>query len=81
MAAKKVPSDIVVDPYVDYDALLSPDFTASKHANALVLSTNDPSDKQTDFTSPMQRIRYDLEEVNRRIDALVRNSVTAVMLG
>jgi len=62
---------ITADPYADYATLLSPSFTPSTHANSLVLSTNDPSDKQTDLTSPAQRIQYDLEEVNRRIDALV----------
>ena len=67
----EVPPNIVADPYADYEALLSDSFTPSKHANALVLATNDPSDKQTDFKSPMQRIQYDLEEVNRRIDSLV----------
>ena len=62
---------IPTDPYADYATLLSPSFTPSTHANSLVLSTNDPSDKQTDLTSPAQRIQYDLEEVNRRIDSLV----------
>jgi len=75
MGEKNLPPDIVADPYADYDALLSPLFTPSKHANSLVLATNDPSDKLTDLTSPMQRIRYDLEEVNRRIDSLVRGVI------
>src|SRR5271156_7154441 len=73
--AEKVPPDIVSDPYADYVALLSEDFTPAKHANSLVLATNDPSDKQTDFTSPMKRIQYDLEEVGRRIDQLVTPNV------
>jgi hypothetical protein len=64
-------STIPTDPYADYATLLSASFTPSTHANALVLSTNDPSDKQTDLTSPAQRIQYDLEEVNRRINSLV----------
>jgi Golgi transport complex subunit 5 len=67
----KVPPDIVSDPYADYVALLSEDFTPAKHANSLVLATNDPSDKQTDLTSPMQRVQYDLDEVNSRITQLV----------
>ena len=66
-----VPQDFATDPYADYASLLSPTFTPSSHANALVLATNDPSDKQTDLTSPMKRIQYDLEEVNRRINQLV----------
>jgi len=69
--SEKVPPDLVNDPYADYVTLLSPTFTPARHANSLVHATNDPSDKITDLTSPMQRIRYDLEEVNRRIDQLV----------
>jgi Golgi transport complex subunit 5 len=64
-------SAVPTDPYADYATLLSASFTPSTHANALVLSTNDPSDKITDLTSPAQRIQYDLQEVNRRIDLLV----------
>lgn len=74
MIEGKVPDDFKPDPYADYAALLSPVFTPSRHANTLVLATNDPSDKQTDLTSPMKRIEYDLEEVNRRIDHLVSNA-------
>ena len=72
MSENRVPQDFSTDPYADYVSLLSPTFTPSSHANTLVLATNDPSDKQTDLTSPMKRIEYDLEEVNRRIDQLVR---------
>ena len=64
-------SAITTDPYADYATLLSVSFTPSTHANSLVLSTNDPSDKITDLNSPAQRVQYDLEEVNRRIDVLV----------
>jgi len=71
MSETKVPRDFATDPYADYASLLSPTFTPSGHANTLVLATNDPSDKETDLTSPMKRIEYDLEEVNRRIDQLV----------
>lgn len=69
--SEKVPPDLVTDPYADYISLLAPTFTPARHANSLVLATNDPSDKQTDLTSPLQRIRYDLEEVDRRIDQIV----------
>ena len=72
MNESKVPADFTPDPYADYAALLSPAFMPSAHANTLVLATNDPSDRQTDLTSPMKRIEYDLEEVSRRIDELVR---------
>ena len=68
---EKAPPEFAPDPYADYASLLSPDFNPSSHANTLVLATNDPSDSQTDLTSPMKRIEYDLEEVNRRIDQLV----------
>jgi Golgi transport complex subunit 5 len=71
MNESKVPADFKPDPYADYASLLSPAFTPSAHANVLVLATNDPSDTQADLTSPMKRIEYDLDEVNRRIDELV----------
>jgi Golgi transport complex subunit 5 len=66
--SNQVVPDLTRDPYADYASLLSPSFHPSIHASQLVLATNDPSDRQTDLTSPMQRIQYDLEEVNRRID-------------
>jgi len=69
--SEKTPPDFAPDPYADYASLLSPDFTPSSHANSLVVATNDPSDKQIDLTSPLKRIEYDIEEVNRRIDQLV----------
>lgn len=69
--SEKAPPDFAPDPYADYASLLSPNFVPSSHANTLVLATNDPSDRQTDLTSPMKRIEYDLEEVNRRINQLV----------
>ena len=59
------------DPYADYAILLSDGFTPISHANTLVLATNDPSDKQTDLTSPMKRAQYDFEEVSRRVEQLV----------
>ena len=68
---ENAPVDLAPDPYADYAALLSESFTPANHANKLVLATNDPSDRETDLTSPMRRVRYDLEEVNRRIDQLV----------
>jgi hypothetical protein len=70
--SEKVASDYSPDPYADYAALLSASFSPSSHANTLILATNDPSDRQTDLASPLKRIQYDLEEVNRRIDQLVR---------
>jgi hypothetical protein len=72
--SEEVPPNLAPDPYADYASLLSSSFTPSIHANTLVLATNDASDKETDLTSPMQRIQYDLEEVNRRIDQLARAS-------
>ena len=68
---EKIPQELAPDPYADYAALLSGSFTPARHANTLVLATNDPSDKQTDLSSAMKRVQYDLEEVNRRIDQLV----------
>lgn len=68
---EKIPTDLATDPYADYASLLSAEFAPSRHANALVLATNDASDKETDLASPLKRVQYDLEEVNRRIDQLV----------
>jgi Golgi transport complex subunit 5 len=64
-------TEYVPDPYADYQSLLADSFTPAKHANSFVLATNDPSDKTTDLTSPMNRVQFDIEEVNRRIDELV----------
>ena len=69
------------DPYADYSALLAESFTPAAHANSLITATNDPSDKTTDLTSPMQRVQYDIEEVNRHIDELVVSLRMQLMVG
>ena len=51
------------DPsYIDYEAFLDPDFSASSFANTLVLATNNPSDTPLDLSTPLSRVLFDVQE-------------------
>jgi hypothetical protein len=57
--------------YVDLPALLSPTFSATAHANALILSTNNPDDPPPlDLSTPLSRVLFDSQEIDSRIDTL-----------
>jgi hypothetical protein len=56
--------------YIDYEAFLDPDFSATSFANTLVLSTNNPSDTPLDLSTPLSRVLFDVQEVDTHIDTL-----------
>jgi hypothetical protein len=41
--------------YIDYEAFLDPDFSATSFANTLVLATNNSSDTPLDLSTPLSR--------------------------
>jgi hypothetical protein len=61
-------------PYLDTAPLLTPDFSPSSHANALVLKTNNPTDTPLDLSTPLQKILFDAQEVDTHIDTLTTTS-------
>ncbi|KAF5844925.1 hypothetical protein GGP41_008888 [Bipolaris sorokiniana] len=60
--------------YIDYEAFLDPDFSATSFANTLVLSTNNPSDTPLDLSTPLSRVLFDVQEVDTHIDTLTTKS-------
>jgi len=73
MAKENAPS------YIDYEAFLDPDFSATSFANTLVLSTNNPSDTPLDLSTPLSRVLFDVQEVDTHIDALTTKSALPLL--
>ena len=65
--------------YIDYEVLLSPDFSPYNFANRLVRSTNDPTDTSIDLSTPLSRTLFDVQEIDTHIHNLTtRNAVPIV---
>jgi hypothetical protein len=59
------------ESYIDYEAFLSPSFSPTAFANALVLATNDPTeDAPLDLDTPLSKVLFDVQDIDTRIDAL-----------
>lgn len=68
------------DPsYIDYEAFLDPDFSATSFANTLVLATNNPSDTPLDLSTPLSRVLFDVQEVDTHIDTLTTKSALPLL--
>ncbi|KAF2827481.1 hypothetical protein CC86DRAFT_466249 [Ophiobolus disseminans] len=65
--------------YIDYEAFLDPDFSATAFANTLVLSTNNPSDTPLDLSTPLSRVLFDVQEVDTHIDTLTTKSALPLL--
>ncbi|KAF2459665.1 Golgi transport complex subunit 5-domain-containing protein [Lineolata rhizophorae] len=65
--------------YIDYDAFLTPDFSATQFANSLVLSMNDPSDTPLDLSTPLSRVLFDVQEIDTHIDSLTTRSALPLL--
>jgi hypothetical protein len=65
--------------YIDYEAFLAPDFSATSFANTLVLSTNNPSDTPLDLSTPLSRVLFDVQEVDTHIDTLTTKSALPLL--
>jgi hypothetical protein len=61
-------------PYLDTTPFLASTFEASKHANSLVLATNNPTDTPLDLTTPLQKTLFDAQEISTAIDTLTTTS-------
>lgn len=65
--------------YIDYDTFLDPSFHASEFANALVLTTNNPTDSPLDLTTPLSRVLFDAQEINTHIDTLTTSNALPLL--
>ncbi|TKA60487.1 hypothetical protein B0A49_05940 [Cryomyces minteri] len=65
--------------YIDYEAFLSPSFSAPSFANSLVLATNDPSDTPLDLSTPLSRVLFDVQEIDTHIDTLTTKSALPLL--
>jgi Golgi transport complex subunit 5 len=65
--------------YIDYEAFLDPDFSATDFANTLVLTTNNPSDTPLDLSTPLSRVLFDVQEVDTHIDSLTTKSALPLL--
>ena len=65
--------------YIDFDTLLSPDFSAPKFANNLVTVTNNPTDSQIDLSTPLSRVLFDVQEIDTRIHSLTTKSAIPIL--
>jgi hypothetical protein len=65
--------------YIDYEAFLDPDFSATSFANTLVLATNNPSDAPLDLSTPLSRVLFDVQEVDTHIDTLTTKSALPLL--
>ncbi|KAH9862158.1 hypothetical protein IAQ61_010361 [Plenodomus lingam] len=65
--------------YIDYEAFLDPDFSATAFANTLVLATNNASDTPLDLSTPLSRVLFDVQEVDTHIDTLTTKSALPLL--
>ncbi|KAI9745917.1 MAG: hypothetical protein M1818_000598 [Claussenomyces sp. TS43310] len=65
--------------YIDYELFLDPSFSASKFANTLVLSTNNPTDTPLDLSTPLSRVLFDIQEVDSHIHNLTSTSALPLL--
>jgi hypothetical protein len=65
--------------YIDYEAFLDPDFSATSFANTLVLATNNTSDTPLDLSTPLSRVLFDVQEIDTHIDSLTTKSALPLL--
>ncbi len=66
------PIDLSNDPlFEDLLEFLDENFSPIKFSNSLILATNNPNEKELDLHTPMKRIGYDIDDINKKIEKLV----------
>ncbi|KIW74719.1 hypothetical protein Z517_11489 [Fonsecaea pedrosoi CBS 271.37] len=65
--------------YIDIDSLTSDEFSPYKHANSLILATNNPSDPTIDLNTPLSRVLFDLQEIDSHIHTLTARSALDIL--
>lgn len=62
------------DELRDFEAYLEPDFEASQFANDLILATNDNEDTELDLTTSIKRLKFDIDECDKRMKVISSNN-------
>lgn len=65
--------------YIDYETFLSPSFDPHAFANSLIHATNNPTDTPLDLSTPLQRVLFDVQEVDTHIDNLTSKSALPLL--
>lgn len=65
--------------YIDFETFLEPNFSPSSFANSLVLATNNPSDIPLDLSTPLSRVLFDIQEIDRNIYSLAIKSAIPLL--
>ena len=65
--------------YIDYEAFLDPDFSAISFTNALVTTTNNPTDTPLDLSTPLSKVLFDVQEVDTHIHNLSTRSAIPLL--
>ncbi len=60
--------------YIDYEVFLDPGFSPTSFANSLVLTTNNSSDTSLDLSTPLSRVLFDIQEIDKHIHTLSTRS-------
>lgn len=68
------------DDLEDFEVLLAEDFSSTQFCNDLLVTVNgQPGTNELDLGTPMKKLRYDLNEVNSRIEETLKNNPTNVI--
>lgn len=65
--------------YIDYEAFLDPNFSPTSFANSLVLATNNSSDTSIDLSTPLSRVLFDIQEIDKHIHTLSTRSAIPLL--
>lgn len=65
--------------YIDYEAFLDPNFSPTSFANSLVLATNNSSDTSIDLSTPLSRVLFDIQEIDKHIHKLSTRSAIPLL--
>ena len=65
--------------YIDYEAFLDPSFSPTSFANSLVLATNNSSDTSIDLSTPLSRVLFDIQEIDKHMHTLSTRSAIPLL--
>lgn len=65
--------------YIDYETFLDPSFSPTSFANSLVLATNNSSDTSIDLSTPLSRVLFDIQEIDKHIHTISTRSAIPLL--
>ncbi|KAK6455622.1 Golgi transport complex subunit 5-domain-containing protein [Scheffersomyces xylosifermentans] len=63
----------------DFEAFLEPDFQPVQFANDLLLATNGSDGPELDLATPIKKLRFDIDECNKRMNSISGNNYEALV--